>query len=103
MTISPVTEYLRVDRYATFTAFLKHLVCEVTFIKVNGELRIMICTKNISIIQAAEEKVNNITGASNVRSTYMSNQSRSVLKVFDLEQLRWKSFRINSVEKFKVV
>ena len=59
---------------------------EVTFIKNDGSKRVMLCTKQPSMIPAGNEPKG--TGAP---------ENDSTVRVFDLEKEAWRSFRVDSV------
>jgi hypothetical protein len=61
----------------------------VTFIKANGELRTLLCKKNIKrfLSKKPNKKV--------VKS------SQDVVRVFDMESKSYKSFRLDSVKEVK--
>ena len=66
--------------------------CIVTFEKVNGELRKMLCTLNSILIPQEETEVGE-------KRTKVANPD--VVPVYDLESNGWRSFRWNSVKEFQ--
>jgi hypothetical protein len=66
-------------------------VCKVTFTKTNGETRIMHCTLNESMLQAAvveaEEKA-------------PRKENLDVIAAWDVEKKDWRSFRLDSITSF---
>lgn len=67
--------------------------CIVTFEKVNGELRKMLCTLNSTLIPQEETEVGE-------KRTKVANPD--VVPVYDLELNGWRSFRWNSVKEFQL-
>lgn len=66
--------------------------CIVTFEKVNGELRKMLCTLDSTLIPMEETEVGE-------KRTKVANPD--VVPVYDLESNGWRSFRWNSVKEFQ--
>ena len=62
---------------------------EVTFTKACGEVRVMLCTTQASMIPADFAP----KGDSKVA------ECKDVVRVFDLEKNAWRSFRVDSVTK----
>lgn len=60
-------------------------IVEVTFVKANGDTRIMRCTTNDKYI------------SENKRPTQVINYSDAVKRVFDIDKDDWRSFRYDSV------
>ena len=67
--------------------------CVVTFEKVNGELRTMLCTLKSEYIPT--EITENDTKRTKV-------ENPDILPVYDLESNGWRSFRLNSVKEFSL-
>ena len=67
--------------------------CIVTFEKINGELRKMLCTLNSTLIPMEETEVGE-------KRTKVANPD--VVPVYDLESNGWRSFRWNSVKEFGI-
>ena len=65
---------------------------EITFTKKDGTERIMICTTEASSIPEDKQPVN--------ESTLKGNTD--ILRVYDLENEGWRSFRIDSVKSFTI-
>lgn len=65
--------------------------CVVSFEKVNGEIRTMLCTLDSTLIPQEE------TEAGEKRSKVANPD---VVPVYDLESNGWRSFRWNSVKEF---
>lgn len=65
---------------------------EVTFVKKDGTERTMICTTDSGSIPEERYPV----GESKVK------ENTDILRVYDLENDGWRSFRIDSVKSFKV-
>lgn len=70
---------------------LKQQVCQVKFIKVNGEERIMQATLKEDIIPPAEQPREDDNG---VQITI------GVIKCWDVEKEAWRSFRVDNVLSF---
>lgn len=90
MTLNFTTETID-QRREILTELLTSGSYEVTFIKVDGSLRIMPCTLSSDLIPdsltesvAADRKKND-----------------NVIKVYSLEQQAWRSFRIENVQSIK--
>lgn len=70
--------------------FLKENIGLVTFNKTDGTVRIMRCTLNSELIDQYatpyERKTNRV-----------ATINEDVLRVFDLDKLAWRSFRLDSV------
>lgn len=62
--------------------------CEVTFTKVNGEERTMVCTLKPDLLPPVEEEVTS-------KKTKKSNQA---ISVFLPEEQTWRSFRVDSLK-----
>lgn len=70
---------------------------EVTFKKVDGTQRKLICTLDEEIISRLLEK-NGIGVARNAEKTESKlTQNLEVIPVFDIENVGWRSFRVDSV------
>tara|TARA_B100000287_G_scaffold257047_2_gene241674 strand:+ start:1081 stop:1353 length:273 start_codon:yes stop_codon:yes gene_type:complete len=70
---------------------LRTKVCQVRFIKVNGEERNMTCTLKADQIPGDKKPKDDDNG---VQATI------GVIKVFDTEKQDWRSFRVDSVTRF---
>lgn len=70
---------------------------KVIFLKKDGSLRTMKCTRNFDIMQINT----GINEESLIKGT--GKESEDVLKVFDLEKSAWRSFRVDSVQSIEVV
>ena len=75
----------------TLVEGLKRNLVKVVFMKVNGDLREMNCTLHESILPEStvtktEKKVN-----------------QDAISVWDTDNDGWRSFRIDSIKKFKIV
>lgn len=71
-------------------ALLRESVCEVLFIKMNGEHRTMICTLKADLLPPRP------AGYVNTKP-----ENPDVVPVFDLENNGWRSFRVDSVISIK--
>ena len=76
---------------------LRNNVCEVTFTKVNGEVRVMPCTLRADIVPAYERKTPlkeaAVTEESNINPT---------LSVWCMDKKEWRSFRVDNVTKINI-
>ena len=72
---------------------LKANVCEVTFTKVNGEVRTMPCTLKEDIVPVSERKTP-------VKEA--STKESATLSVWCVDKAAWRSFRVDSVTKVEI-
>lgn len=72
---------------------LRENKCSVTFEKVNGDIRKMLCTLNSALIPTEEVEAGE-------KRTKVENTE--VLPVYDLESNGWRSFRWNSIKEFSL-
>lgn len=72
---------------------LHEYVCEVTFTKVNGEVRVMPCTLNPSIVPVIERK----------ESTVAKKKNDETISVWCMDKKEWRSFRVANVTKVEVI
>lgn len=72
---------------------LKNNVCEITFTKVNGEVRVMPCTLREDVIPKYERKtpVKEATA-----------KESATLSVWCTDKAAWRSFRIDSVTEMQL-
>lgn len=70
-------------------------VCTVTFIKKNGDERVMKCTLDSQHLPPIQKEASEV---GEVRQT-----SKDALAVFDIEAQEWRSFRYDSIKKFEAV
>lgn len=70
---------------------LKRRVMKVTFEKIDGSTREMLCTLNSQYLPETTEKT-----TKNVRK-----ENNDVISVYDIENDGWRSFRIDNVVKFE--
>lgn len=68
--------------------------CIVTFEKVNGDLRKMVCTLNPSMIPVVE--------SNDISEKRPKADNPDVLPVYDVEANGWRSFRWNSLKEFSL-
>jgi len=74
---------------------LRENVCEVTFTKKDGSEREMMCTLNMNAI---DEEYHPKGG----NEDQGAKPNLDVVKVFDLANVGWRSFRVDSVKNFEV-
>lgn len=67
--------------------------CIVHFTKVNGEERVMSCTLNLDLIPQEFHPKSS-------KESSKDEEEPTVMRVFDLEAMGWRSFRIGSVTQF---
>jgi hypothetical protein len=72
---------------------LRNRVCEVTFTKVNGEVRTMPCTLRKDLVPVYERKTP-------VKEA--SEKESATLSVWCIDKQAWRSFRVDSVTDFKI-
>ena len=71
---------------------LKANVCEVTFTKVNGEVRTMPCTLQEGVVPVYERKT----------PVKEAKEQSDVLSVWCLDKQAWRSFRVSSVQELRI-
>ena len=69
---------------------LRQQICQVKFIKINGEERDMQCTLKEDLIPEDKRPKDDDSG---VQATI------GVIKVFDVDQQDWRSFRVDNVTR----
>jgi len=74
------------ERYTYFRQQLQDNICEVTFTKVNGEVRVMPCTLRADILPVVENK-----------QTKVSEPKTETISVFCTDKKEWRSFRTMNV------
>jgi len=77
-----------------YVSVLRNGPAQVTFTKVNGEIRNMKATLNPNLIPSVQTPVN---------PAEESERSLNVLRVYDLDVQDWRSFRVDSVTEFTPV
>ena len=76
---------------------LKEGVCEVTFTKVNGEVRVMPCTLKEGLVPPAPVHVTNTDNPVDFPKVKTNNPN--TLSVWCTDKQAWRSFRVDSVTK----
>jgi hypothetical protein len=71
---------------------LRTCICEVTFTKVDGEKRVMNCSLNNALIPTYLQP----TG----KPVAKVLENLDVIRVYDVDNAGWRSFRIDGVESF---
>jgi len=79
--------------YNQLSSLLKNNICEVTFTKVNGEVRVMPCTLLESELPVLVEK--------DAKDDKPVNQD--VISVWCMDKKQWRSFRVANVQKVDVI
>jgi len=77
---------------AILDVILGNDIVEVSFTKVNGELRTMRCTRDDDLIPDEQLPIGNS----------IMKESVDILKVFEVDLQEWRSFRIENLIKFTV-
>jgi hypothetical protein len=85
------------DEWVTFRTslktFLKNNICEVTFLKKNGDQRIMTCTLDDKLLPVVEV----VEGAEAKKPRVLKNPENT-LSVYDTNAKGWRSFVIKNVK-----
>ena len=84
------------DRNREIRHLLERHDCEVTFTKVNGELRTMPCTLKESAIPAKPADVGS-------KSNEKRLQKMDVLSVWCLDKSEWRAFKVANVKEVRVL
>lgn len=84
------------DRNRELTHLLSEHDCEVTFTKVNGELRTMPCTLQASAIPAKPVDIGSNSNEKRLRSL-------DVLSVWCLDKSEWRAFKVANVREIRVL
>jgi predicted DNA-binding transcriptional regulator YafY len=72
---------------------LKQAVCEVTFIKVNGERRVMRCTLDSRYMPPMTFDQQN-----HLEEQYKKPENKEVIACWDVQSGGWRSFRVDSIQ-----
>lgn len=85
--------------FETIQDMLKNTRCEVTFLKVNGDERRLLCTLREEYIKQYETPKESPKESPKVPQpeTVTRKKSDDVISVFDVEINQWRSFRKDSV------
>ena len=86
-------DYDRASRWREIFHLLGQHQCEVTFTKVNGEVRTMPCTLKSELLPARELKEHHSTKVINYNN----------LSVWCLDKSEWRSFRTDNVTHIRVM
>lgn len=73
--------------------FKEHAHLEVTFTKVNGEVRTMPCTLNEALLPVVEQ----ITPTADTPPPRVKKHNPAVMSVFCTDKREWRSFRVDNV------
>ena len=79
-------------------AALKANICEVTFTKVNGEIRKMPCTLKEDIVPKYERKKPVVES----EETIKVKETSPTLSVWCTDKAAWRSFRVDSVTNLEI-
>jgi hypothetical protein len=95
------------DRKHEIELMLKNHICEVTFVKVDGTLRTMICTTNGSHIPAQPvkmpKKAANLTLDQLLESPKPKAKPAHNISVWCMDNNAWRSFKVANVTHVKVI
>lgn len=75
---------------------LNYYKVKVEFMKKDGSLRVMNCTRNFDIMK----EVTGLDESVNIKGT--NSENKEVVKVFDLDKQEWRSFRVDSVQLIEI-
>lgn len=81
------------ERVGMIKEMLHEHICEVTFTKVNGEVRTMPCTLKTGIVPVFERK----------EGSEPKKQNPDTMSVFCTDKNEWRSFRVANVTHLKVI
>jgi hypothetical protein len=84
------------DRNRELRHLLNEHVCEVTFTKVNGELRTMPCTLQETVIPPKPVDLGSKSSEKRLRAM-------DVLSVWCTDKNEWRSFKVANVKEIRVV
>lgn len=87
------------DRRTVILDFLKQGICEVTFTKVNGELRTMPCTLDSKIVPPAPEP--KLLAEGEVPRVKKSNPDN--MSVWCTDKNEWRSFKLANVTEINKI
>lgn len=74
------------------TLFKQHPLCVVDFVKVNGDVRVMTCTLDPSLLPIQEEK-----------EKKERKKPQGSIAAFDVNKKDWRAFKVSSVRKFSII
>lgn len=89
MTVTNPTNDL-IDKRAKIVEMLQKNVCQVTFEKVNGEIRVMPCTLRRDIVPLYEHSSN-------------KKPNNETVAVWCMDKESWRSFRVESVVEILIL
>jgi hypothetical protein len=95
-----MTETVKFDR-DSISKMLKENICEVTFTKVNGEVRVMPCTLKADVIPTAPVHETNTDNPVDFPKVKAPNPA--VVSAYCLDKKEWRSFRVENVLDVKVI
>lgn len=75
---------------------LKLHTCRITFTKVNGEKRVLVCT-------LLPEHLPNNTNMQALEEAHQNPNNKEAIAVWDLQNGGWRSFRLDSVEYAEII
>jgi hypothetical protein len=83
--------------FETIQDMLRNTQCEVTFLKVNGDERRLLCTLREEYIKQYEAPKDSPKEPPKEPEAVARKKSDEVISVFDMEINQWRSFRKDSV------
>jgi hypothetical protein len=83
--------------FETIQDMLRNTQCEVTFLKVNGDERRLLCTLREEYIKQYEAPKDSPKEPPKEPEAVTRKKSDDVISVFDMEINQWRSFRKDSV------
>jgi hypothetical protein len=90
-----LTGYDAHERSTSLKNLLKGHVCEVTFTKVDGTVRVMPCTLKEDVLPAAAPRSD--------ENTKVRRFNEENLSVWDMDKAEWRSFKTANVTEVKVL
>jgi hypothetical protein len=83
---------------------LQENICEVTFTKVNGEVRVMPCTLDSKIVPPAPEpKVHETSTDNPIDFPKVKKVNLDSMSVWCMDKQSWRAFRVANVTDVKVI
>lgn len=73
-------------------------ICQITFTKLNGEVRVMPCTLKEDLVPKYERK----TPLVESQDTVEVKAPSAVLSVWCMDKAAWRSFRVDAVTKIEL-
>ena len=90
-----------VEKREMLTSMLREGVCEITFTKISGEVRVMPCTLSEAIIPPAPVHVTNTDNPIDFPKVKKVNPE--TMSVWCTDKKEWRSFRLANVIEIRAV